>query len=854
MKGRVGVSVFVVLCATASPVSATDLASVGVSRSELAAARAAAEVDPYLGRLFDPARPKRPSAAEFDCSGFTLASIDGVESLFGPGNVGGVVGNGRLAAGFAPEGELTVLRWPNPSTFDQVSYLTPFLQLACETRKLPRNGALENMGAFAGLAYETAGGAGVTWLRDPPWTHRQGYAGDASAVLVTEHARADLGLRVRVEALAEAERDVLAMRYEVSRAPGSPVVGATFLFFENLDPANDRIPYLPLQDQLFDPRNDFAALYHAGRGAVVHFRPATLDPDYARGFLGASQAELDAWADSGALDAHFGDEARNVHIAVGLDRAPSAHQVGIQTNPTDAYADAADGALSGAGLAVGLASAALAAPLDLTGEGDAVRVLLAHAHTALGALDLLEEARGRPHEAMVAASDAWWRDYLAPAPVPNVADPGIRAFARRAVISLRQGYATESGAIVASIATQPPYALHWPRDGFFFAHALDAIGHPELAERSHRFVAAAARDCAARSGPVCENEPQIEGLFGLLAGRPIDWPLDGTWDMNYYSDGAPGGPLLFEIDNAGLTVWGFWDHATFLPEAERERFLCGSATETGVWPAMRKAALGLAACRDADSGLQCYAMEDDNPVPTRGLQGAVTVWMALKGAALAGEVCGEDPAVVATIADRRDELAAAIEANFLETEGPDAPYYPGGGAAAWLLWPAEFPMSEEVRDNTARALFRRLEEVARKEVVGSSYDSKTTLALARIGWDTGDPEANLDWALRTLAAELPSPGARHLGEVYLAGDFDGDGETEWAQRTALPHLWNQSLLYLSLLAKYGAAPPEAAGGGSGGGCGCTTVGAGGASPALESLGALLLAALALRLRPRGRVS
>ena len=46
------------------------------------------------------------------------------ESMFGPTNINGVAGNGRLAAGFSRQGELTVLRWPTPSNYDHMSYLT----------------------------------------------------------------------------------------------------------------------------------------------------------------------------------------------------------------------------------------------------------------------------------------------------------------------------------------------------------------------------------------------------------------------------------------------------------------------------------------------------------------------------------------------------------------------------------------------------------------------------------------------------------------------------------------------------------------------------------------------------------
>src|SRR5207248_73822 len=67
---------------------------------------------------------------------------------------------------------------------------------AADARTLPHLGALDTMGAFPGLYYETAAGPGFTWLRDDAWTHAQRYSADDSDVLVTDMTNPALGLAV----------------------------------------------------------------------------------------------------------------------------------------------------------------------------------------------------------------------------------------------------------------------------------------------------------------------------------------------------------------------------------------------------------------------------------------------------------------------------------------------------------------------------------------------------------------------------------------------------------------------------------------------------------------------------------
>src|SRR5215831_6306145 len=147
------------------------------------------------------------------------------ELMLGATNVNAALGSGSLTATFSRCGELTGLKWPGPSFYDQLAYLSGN---APDARLQPHFGALDDMGAFGGIAYRTAGKRGFTWLRDDAWTHGQHYGAETSDVLVTEMTNATLGLRVTATNFILPDRDVLVNSYAVERERGSPVQSARF--------------------------------------------------------------------------------------------------------------------------------------------------------------------------------------------------------------------------------------------------------------------------------------------------------------------------------------------------------------------------------------------------------------------------------------------------------------------------------------------------------------------------------------------------------------------------------------------------------------------------------------------------
>lgn len=78
---------------------------------------------------------------------------------YGPTDINAITGNRGLSIGFNKEGTITVFKWPNPSFYDQVKFMTG-------TRDQERMGALENEGVMTGVHYEADGRRGFFWLRD----------------------------------------------------------------------------------------------------------------------------------------------------------------------------------------------------------------------------------------------------------------------------------------------------------------------------------------------------------------------------------------------------------------------------------------------------------------------------------------------------------------------------------------------------------------------------------------------------------------------------------------------------------------------------------------------------------------
>src|SRR5205807_965466 len=94
--------------------------------------------------------------------------------------------------------------------------------------------------------------------------------------------------------------DVLVQHFEIEKLPWSPVANdASLVYYENLSPCTNKIPWFPLQDVYFDGLNDYACAYSSKDDALVHFRPRNANPLDVLAFVAAPHAQLasdvDAW-------------------------------------------------------------------------------------------------------------------------------------------------------------------------------------------------------------------------------------------------------------------------------------------------------------------------------------------------------------------------------------------------------------------------------------------------------------------------------------------------------------------------------------------------------------------------------
>ncbi len=804
-----------------------------------------------------------------------VAQIDFVEQTFGATNLGAQSGNGGLTVGLASTGEITVLSWPSPSFHDHVEYLTAS---GPDARTLPHFGADDSDGMFAGLWVEIDGGEPVlTWLRDAPWSQEQHYLSDHSAAIENRHRHEDLGLKVTEWTAVDANRDVLLRRARVERSPESNVTRAWYVLYENLAPATEEPEDLTVTRMPDDAANDYAAFWDSSTSSVVHFRPD--DADYTRldPVLSQPWTVGDSW-DAVGLPLMRGiaaDLGTGSWLAMGGASEPTGVFVGSESDvtcsDTDAWAwtpesawdavaagldvtQSVDSAIAGCDANAAMAWEIQLAPLGTADEAR-VDIFLAAGGSWSSAAATLEQARAEGFEAALtrtdAANEAWLAGLNLPVGFGTDDEDEVIAFSKRWALSVRQGTDRDTGAIVASIATQPTYHQDWPRDSAFFDFALDVAGLFDQVSKHQGFV------------------DQTQNKAAVLAGSEDDPTLGsppGAWLMHFYADGTPATLLVnrFEIDQVGLSLWNFWSHALFAPNDNKARDVLAAR-----WPAIEAGANLLAACVDDDHPAALAAADrvpegypDWWPVYEDLLAGTVPdaearaaaedadQWEALRPCkAVEDDNLLSTVSIYSTHVTRLGLLSAARAARALCIEGPQVDYWEARahelGAVAfklyydeasttwddradWLLWPEAIDIdaahheafsaattAEEraaeveafvatAQDAAAAAWQSEVADAVGLRTEGAAYENKKTLNNARFRADGDGPRwsrATTREQVRSFAVDLPMAGTRHVGEVFVTLDTDGDGVGDFAeQRVAQPHLWAATLTYLSAMA------------------------------------------------------
>lgn len=674
---------------------------------------------------------------------------------YGPTDVNAQTANRSLAVGLNRQGTVSVLRWPSPSYYDQVKYFTL-------DRDQPYFGAYPNEGAFLGLVV----GGRTTWLRD--WETEQRYASAGTDEVTTTYRNPRLGLEATVSDVAALAPDVLARRIEVEVVEPGARPPSAVVAFENFNLVVSKPPTLPGQDWCVEEQNVDRAAWVPASDAIVH-----------------EKAGLDSPGRPSSVAVAMGFAGRASGHQVGGDaHEPSATPDGGLAGPTgDAYLDAGDGRLAGNGLYAGQTTGAIAVPLRWSGGTAGEELYIAAGPDRDSALGALARARAGGYAALRAAKAQWLSALLDRAPMPDTGDERILALAKRALVLLLTTVDDETGAIVASITTQPPYGEDWPRDGAFFNVALERAGYANRVKRHNLFYS--------RTQATALRQPP--GSLGIPPGN---------WAMNYYADGVVGGPIPWEIDETGLAAWTMWDH---YEAAGDRRYL------EAVYPAIRRAADFLVLCRDPETGLQCRATEDDNfrLYQQQTLTGAATTYLGLRSAEQAARALGER-ADARRFERRRRELRRAIDRELWDpgsrSYGHRDPTATGGsqaGASAeWIIWPVRFkPVTHRRITGHAERVWEDIRlsfQAPAGERDFGLYEAKGLIALARV-YRATDPaklarvRAGLEWIAHVQA----TPDTGILGETWKVKD----GRV--LTYTATPHLWEHTLFYLAALDAYG---------------------------------------------------
>jgi len=697
-----------------------------------------------------------PPLTEPYCYHPTQANAD--YEAYGPTDVSVQAGNGRMTVDENDSGTITVLKYPNPSFSNQVKYLAVSRDRA--TGRVQSQ--FPNEGVFTGIRWSTRDGDGFAWLRD--WATEQRYNSDDVPVPVTvHHAPPGVGLTVTEIDLAVAggasafEREIW-----VDRDRGSPVSAVRLVAYANLNPVASRFTYAPITDWCLSQLSDQQAAYDATAHAIVSSW---------RGVDAASQRPA------------------SVALATAWDGADAAHQVGgdgfdpatLPGQPNDGYLEETQAPhhLSGATTAAGQTTGTLetVSAFDPGGRATARLTIAAGTDTA-AALDMLGNARAQSFDAQIGAVNADWHAWLSRTTLPATSEARVVQVAKRSLISVRLAIDPDSGAIVASAATQGPYGEDWIRDGSFINALLDANGFHDAVTRHNLFYA----------------QVQTSPL------NPSPLRPSGNWPMASYGDGIDGAPIPYEIDETGLGVWTLWGHAQHLAPAAATQYL------QAVWPAIARAADWMTSCQDPPTGLQCQANEDDNVTPSQSLHGAETVWLGLQSAIAAAGALHQQGAEVDAWRARLTRLGQAIDALY----DPQANAYREGnnagnaynveyGDGGWLLWPVAFhPYDDPRMQGEARRVAGAMEaSLASRQ---GSYEGKALVGLT-YAWQPATPSqhAELVDALHHIASTATPTGL--LGEAW---ERLNDGSPIAVQD--MPHVWAHTLFWLAAVRIEGAAP------------------------------------------------
>ncbi len=578
----------------------------------------------------------------------SAAPPDFGEQVFGPADVTAISGNGGLTVGVNAFGRLSSCQWPSPGGNDQLSYRTL-------SRDLPNFGVKPEHGA----QWAIRTGQGLFWLTGAPWQTEQHYASEASTEIVTISRLPDSPLAATQHLFVCAQRDVLVWRLHIAGVKEAPKI----YWYANFTPCTRQLPEIPLAGWMLDALNDFAVFAAPETKTLYHFRPekpGASDWERARqpAVRKAPAPEWDA----------FGEGA---WIGCAGARPFRAFQCGEDNSETGALPQIETGHLAGNPGAAGHCHFAIELEPRPEDDGFTVELFVAFGKNRDQVDAGLRHARKQGYRQLEQDTRSRWAQWLAEGGVTGGPQEGdSRA---RALLTIIQCMDRETGGIVRSPISQPPWAMDSARYGAWITLALDGAGYPGLAEKHIRFYLDTIRS---------SSKPGLPkgSMPAAVSPRREDF--------------LPH--IVLETDSAAWLLGSVGHHVQSLDSAERPRYL------KSIWKEVVSVTRFLSDWSQTRGNAPLPVFQPALCRDGRAILSVLHAYMGMTAAARMAELLHNDEA--SEWAARAQELEAQVQFYCLNNPGPLPlpPYYaywlegivPRDDQASWQIWDAEVQSGE----------------------------------------------------------------------------------------------------------------------------------------------------------------
>lgn len=744
------------------------------------------------------------------------------ETVGGGSNTVAALGNGSTTVGISPWGELVYYRWPTPSHYDHLRYVTKSYSMLSGLIKVKnvRFGSdapsidwqkygrpyekYPGLGAKAGLL--TNGGQ-MLWMDDPVWNSKRSYTPDYSDILTTQLTNNENQQKEKVSfkvaQWVDAEKDVLIQKFTIK-----PANIKSFFYYGTFSPWMTNPASITNPDS---SSSGFATFFDASIQSMIWFFPKNICKKKAARILDQAQRknpelnykEIDRLFPEGGIFIVLSSDRQIQSFQAGADnegRKSAAHA------PISARENSREGKLNNQTMYIGHSNAGIQIDLKKgknetsrqikTGE---ITLFTSVASTAAEAVKINHDAIKMGNEKLERRSLKAWQKNVKRIKTSQRAASIEKRIAQRSITNLMTGRDSNSGAIVASPTRQPCYSCDWPRDGAFYDMTLDLAGFTDLVDEHIQFYRNTQR-----------KETKAFSSTWLASFRSPFFNPRGHWFANMNTDGTPGffKIIPLEIDETSLMVWNLWRHDLYLKGKKRDEFR--KNTRDMFLMAME----AIMPYVDLKNGWTKKIMEDDNHIVDATLHGASSVLTALSSAADMGKKWD----VPDDITQKWKDAAGILRNGMLKKiSDPKVLKSAGWRGIQWSLFPAPLfqdyteKEAEPLRDIITEDLIEKV--IYKKGGIGYLGEQLFILCAATRGMDNEPvPEKFLEdgkklkykdlkkKVLRFFVDEVPMEGTGAYGELGLWREVNG---VKFIQnRTSIPHLWNGVTSYLSMVGVY----------------------------------------------------